>query len=51
VAADVAVLAAILEAQGQDDEAEALYRRALSIFERVYGPDHSELAVTCNYLL
>jgi hypothetical protein len=30
VAADVAALAAILDAQGHDTEAEALYRRALA---------------------
>ena len=50
MAADVAALAAILDGQGKYDEAEALYRRALTIFERVYGPDHYEVAVTCNNL-
>ena len=37
VAAAVAALAALLDAQGQDAEAEALYRRALRIFTRLYG--------------
>jgi tetratricopeptide (TPR) repeat protein len=50
VAADVAALAAILEAQGKDAEAEALYRRALAIFARLYGPDHYEVAVNSNNL-
>src|SRR5437899_2606067 len=39
VAADVAALAALLDGQGKWDEAEALYRRALAIFERVHGPE------------
>jgi tetratricopeptide (TPR) repeat protein len=46
----VAALAAILDAQGKDAEAEALYRRALAIFERLYGPDHYERAVNSNNL-
>jgi Tetratricopeptide repeat len=46
----VAALVSLLDAQGQYDEAEALYRRALTIFKRVYGPDHYELVVTCNNL-
>ena len=50
MAADKAALAAILDGQGKYDEAEALYRQALAVFERVYGPDHYELAVTFNNL-
>jgi tetratricopeptide (TPR) repeat protein len=50
VAADVAALAAILDAQGKDAEAETLYRRALAVFARVYGPDHYEMAVNANNL-
>lgn len=50
VAADVAALAALLDAQDRFDEAEALYRRALAIFRRVYGREHYELCVTYNNL-
>jgi tetratricopeptide (TPR) repeat protein len=32
------------------EEAERLYRRALDILERVYGPEHHEVAVTLNNL-
>lgn len=40
-------LAALRRAQGRHAEAEALYRRALSIFERALPPDHPNLA-TCR---
>lgn len=50
VAADRAALAALLDGQGKYDEAEALYERALEVFERVYGPGHYEIAVTLNNL-
>src|SRR5262249_10834297 len=50
VAADKAALAAILDAQGRFDEAEALYAEALAVFERIYGPEHYELAVNYNNL-
>jgi tetratricopeptide (TPR) repeat protein len=43
-------LAGILDGQGKYDEAEALYRRALAGFERTLGPDHDEVAVSCNNL-
>ena len=49
-AADVAALAALLDGQGKYDEAEPLYRRALSVFERAYGPEHYEVAVNLNNL-
>jgi hypothetical protein len=42
VAADVA---ALLAGQGRYDEAEALYRRALDVFERHLGPNHYEVAL------
>jgi len=42
---DVAALAAILDGQDQYDEAQALYRRALTIFERVYSPNGSVIQV------
>jgi hypothetical protein len=41
---DVAVtlhnLAALCQGQGRDDEAEALSRRALGLFEKAFGPDN-----------
>ena len=50
VAADAAALAAILDGQGKREEAEALFRRALNVFERIYGPHHYEVAVNLNNL-
>ncbi len=50
VAADLAALAALLDAQDKFAEAERLYRRALQIFRRSYGPEHYELCVTYNNL-
>lgn len=50
VAADLAALAALLDAQDRFTEAEALYRRALVIFRRTHGPEHHELCVTYNNL-
>ena len=29
------------------EEAEALYQRAMTIFERVYGPENMEIALRC----
>jgi Tetratricopeptide repeat len=43
VAADRAALAALLDGQGKYDEAEPLYRQALSVFERVLEPAHPHL--------
>ena len=39
----MADLAALLDGQGKYDEAEALYRRALSIFEKALGPKHPKV--------
>lgn len=50
VAQDAVALAALLEGEGQLDEAEAHYRRSLAIFERAYGDCHYEVAITCNNL-
>ncbi|HJY83424.1 MAG TPA: tetratricopeptide repeat protein, partial [Candidatus Binatia bacterium] len=46
----VAALAALLDGQGKYDEAEPLYRRALAVFEKTFGPQHYEVAVNCNNL-
>jgi len=43
-------LAALLQARGERDEAEALYRQALSIKENLFGRNHLEVAWTCNNL-
>jgi hypothetical protein len=40
VAADRAALAAILDALGRHDEAEALLREALRVFEAALGSEH-----------
>jgi tetratricopeptide (TPR) repeat protein len=50
VAADLAALAPILDAQGKRDEAAALMLRSLAILERTYGPNHYEVAVSLNNL-
>ena len=43
-AADRVALAAILDASGRHHEAAATLRQALSVYERVLGPDHYEVA-------
>jgi hypothetical protein len=43
-AADRVALAAILDASGRHGDAAAALRHALSVYERVLGPDHYELA-------
>jgi hypothetical protein len=43
-AADRVALAAILDAGGRHREAAATLRQALSVYERVLGPDHYEVA-------
>ena len=43
-------LSAIHQRRGEAAEAEALYRRSATIKERVFGPEHPELAVTLNNL-
>lgn len=50
VAADAAVLGAVLSGLGRYDEAEGLFRRALSTWEHQYGPDHYEVAVNLHNL-
>jgi tetratricopeptide (TPR) repeat protein len=50
VAADLAALAPILDAQGKRNEAAALMLRSLAILERTYGPNHYEVAVSLNNL-
>jgi Tetratricopeptide repeat len=43
-AADRVALAAILDAGGRHQEAAATLRQALSVYERVLGPEHYEVA-------
>ena len=43
-AADRVALAAILDASGRHREAAATLRHALSVYERVLGPNHYEVA-------
>ena len=43
-AADRVALAAILDASGRHREAAATLRDALTVYERVLGPDHYEVA-------
>jgi Tfp pilus assembly protein PilF len=43
-AADRVAMAAILDASGRHREATQTLRRALSVYERVLGPDHYEVA-------
>lgn len=50
VAADMAALAAILDARGNTDEAESLYREALAVFERDGATNAGEIAVNLNGL-
>ena len=42
VARSVVDLAELYQAEGKYAEAEPLYRRALAINEKVFGPDHLE---------
>lgn len=50
VAADMVALAAILDALGKEEEAEAMYVDALSIFEGATPANAGEIAVTLNGL-
>ena len=50
VAADLAVLGAVLLAEHKLDQAEDAYGKALTIYARVFGTDHYEIAVTLNGL-
>lgn len=43
-------LAAMLEARGDYDEAEALYRRTLDLKRNLYGDEHFEVALALNNL-
>ena len=43
-------LALLYDAQGHWIEAERLYRQALAINEKIYGPEHSEVAAILNNL-
>lgn len=36
--------------QGKDEEAKPLYVRSLAIYEKVYGPDHPDVATCLNNL-
>ena len=48
--ADAAAYAAVLDGLERYDESEAIYRRALVIFEQAYGREHDEVAVTLHNL-
>ena len=50
VARDLNNLAELLQATNRMAEAEPLYRRALAIDERSYGPDHPDVATDLNNL-
>ena len=50
VAVDMAALAALLDGQRKFVESETLYRRALRIYRREYGPNHGETAVLISNL-
>ena len=50
VAADLTALAALLARQGQFDEAERLYHRALTLLEPERGAEHHLVAVALNNL-
>ena len=48
--ADAAAYAAILDGLGRYDESELIYRRALAVFEKSFGPVHHEVAATLHNL-
>jgi hypothetical protein len=50
VASTANLLAGICGRDGRHSEAEALYRRALAIREKVFGPDHPFVAETLEGL-
>jgi tetratricopeptide (TPR) repeat protein len=50
VAADLAVLGAVLSGQERHAEAERVFNEALTAFQRHYGPDHYEVAVNLGNL-
>ena len=41
---------AVTEKPGKFDEAEPLLKRSLAIDEKVYGPEHPEVATDLNYM-
>ncbi|HMW03218.1 MAG TPA: CHAT domain-containing protein, partial [Acidobacteriota bacterium] len=43
-------LAALYKARGDDQQAEPLYQRALTIREKTFGPNHTEVAQSLNNL-
>ena len=43
-------LAKLLAQQGNAEESEKHFRRALAVMEAVLGPTHPETAITCNQL-
>ena len=47
---DAAAFAAILDGLGRYGESEAIYRRALAVFEESFGPVHYEVAATLHNL-
>jgi tetratricopeptide (TPR) repeat protein len=47
---DAAAYAAILDGLGRYDKCEAIYRRALAVFEQSFGPIHYEVAATLHNL-
>jgi len=46
----VTCLAMLLQAQGNHEEAEPLYRRAMVGFEKKYGPNHRDTLISVNNL-
>ena len=50
MAADQAALAVLLDGQGKYEEAKALYRTAIAVFEARSGPPPIELAVSLDNL-
>ena len=43
-------LASVYQAQGRYGDAESLYKRTLTIFEKVYGSDHPSVGASLNNL-
>jgi tetratricopeptide (TPR) repeat protein len=50
LAADKVALAAILDGLRKFSESQKLYRQALRVYRRVYGPSHREIALILNNL-
>jgi len=50
VATSLNNLATLYYAQGQFDDAEALFQRALAIWEKVLGPEHPDVATSLDNL-